>query len=137
MKSDLESTARAQPTRRNGPRNGATSLGKGSATSFPWQKRPAGCHEVVWRHKSNPIIGRHYMPGVQGVYNSAVAPYGDGFVGVFRLEKRTRFPHLHVGWSDDGIDWQIEPEAIEFSAGDPQLAGDYAYDPRLCKIDGT
>ena len=72
--------------------------------------------------KANPIIGRHYMPGVQGVYNSAVAPYGDGFVGVFRLEKRTRFPHLHMGWSDDGIDWQIEPEPIEFAKGDPTTA---------------
>ena len=86
---------------------------------IPWQERPAGCRDVVWRYKANPIIGRHHMPGVQGVYNSAVAPFGDGFVGVFRLEKRTRFPHLHMGWSDDGIDWQIEPEPIEFDNGDP------------------
>ena len=55
------------------------------------------------------------MPGVQGIYNSAVAPFGDGFVGVFRLEKRDRFPHLHVGWSDDGLDWHIEPEPIKFA----------------------
>ena len=51
------------------------------------------------------------MPGVQGIYNSAVAPFGDGFVGVFRVERRTRFPHLHSGWSDDGLDWHIEPQA--------------------------
>jgi beta-1,4-mannooligosaccharide/beta-1,4-mannosyl-N-acetylglucosamine phosphorylase len=103
----------------------------------PWQERPAGCREVMWRHASNPIIGRHFMPGVQGIYNSAVAPFGDGFVGVFRLEKRNRFPHLHVGWSDDGLDWHIEPEPVEFATGDSGSAADYAYDPRVCKIEGT
>ena len=71
------------------------------------------------------------------MYNSAVAPFGDGFVGVFRLEKRDRFPHLHVGWSDNGIDWQIESDRIEFATGDPGSPADYAYDPRLCEIDGT
>ena len=90
---------------------------------IPWQERPAGCRDVVWRHAGNPIIGRHHMPGVQGIYNSAVAPYGDGFVGVFRVEKRCRFPHLHVGWSDDGLDWHIEPEPIQFASGDPGDAG--------------
>lgn len=105
--------------------------------AIPWQERPAGSHDVMWRYTANPIIGRHHLPGVQGIYNSAVAPYGDGFVGVFRLEKRDRFPHLHVGWSDDGLEWHIEPSAIEFSKGDPGLASDYAYDPRVCKIEGT
>jgi beta-1,4-mannooligosaccharide/beta-1,4-mannosyl-N-acetylglucosamine phosphorylase len=102
----------------------------------PWQERPVGCRDVMWRHAANPIIGRHHLPGVQGIYNSAVTAYGDGFVGVFRLEKRCRFPHLHVGWSDDGLDWHIEPEPIQFASGDPGSAADYAYDPRVCKIDG-
>src|SRR5258705_7759730 len=137
MKSDLDVKTRAHAAHRDGQENGAPSAEKEHAAPIPWQERPAGCRDVVWRFKANPIIGRHYMPGVQGVYNSAVAPYGDGFVGVFRLEKRTRFPHLHMGWSDDGIDWQIEPDPIEFDKGDPASAADYAYDPRLCKIDGT
>jgi beta-1,4-mannooligosaccharide/beta-1,4-mannosyl-N-acetylglucosamine phosphorylase len=137
MKSDLDSTIGTPRTARNGQRNGESPLGESTSVSIPWQQRPAGCRDVVWRHISNPIIGRHYMPGVQGVYNSAVAPYGDGFVGVFRLEKRARFPHLHIGWSDDGLGWQIEPEPIEFFASHPQSPADYAYDPRLCKIDGT
>ncbi|HEY2760820.1 MAG TPA: glycoside hydrolase family 130 protein, partial [Pirellulales bacterium] len=45
--------------------------------------------------------------------------------------------HLHVGFSNDGLDWQIEPEPIEFAKGDPKSAADYAYDPRLCEIDGV
>src|SRR5471030_1399023 len=103
-------------TKRDGT-NGAV-----SNVAIPWQERPAGSHSVLWRHAANPIIGRHHLPGVQGIYNSAVAPFGDGYVGVFRLEKTDRFPHLHVGWSDDGLDWHIEPKKIQFASGDPGLA---------------
>jgi beta-1,4-mannooligosaccharide/beta-1,4-mannosyl-N-acetylglucosamine phosphorylase len=107
-----------------------------AGAAIPWQERPAGYGDVLWRHSANPIIDRHFMPGVQGIYNSAVAPFGDGFVGVFRVEKRSRFPHLHVGWSDDGLDWHIQPEPIRFASGDDGDPADYAYDPRVCKIDG-
>jgi beta-1,4-mannooligosaccharide/beta-1,4-mannosyl-N-acetylglucosamine phosphorylase len=117
--------------------NGLAHADAGIGAEIPWRERPAQSRDIVWRHSENPVIGRHHMPGVQGVYNSAVAPCGDRFVGVFRLEKRDRFPHLHVGWSNDGLDWHIEPEPIEFSKGDPNSAADYAYDPRLCEIDGT
>ena len=109
----------------------------GSA-SIPWQQRPAGCKDVVWRHSENPVIGRHYIPGAQGIYNSAVVPFGDGFAGVFRVELRSRYPHLHTGWSDDGLVWHIEPKPIQY-LGDPEVVAtdDYAYDPRVCKIDDT
>ena len=49
-------------------------------------------------------------------------------------------PHLHSGWSEDGLTWHIEPKPIVFSAGGGRVAGireDYAYDPRVCKIDDT
>ena len=111
--------------------------GAAAAAQIPWQERPAGSQAILWRHTGNPIIGRHHLPGVQGIYNSAVAPYGDGFVGVFRLETQTRFPHLHLGWSDDGLDWHVEPKAIQFASGDPGEASDYAYDPRVVKIENT
>src|SRR6187399_1776026 len=100
MKSELESSAWKKPLRVATRENGSSTVAPDA--TIPWQERPAGSSDVVWRCTANPIIGRHHMPGVQGVYNSAVAPYGDGFVGVFRLEKRTRFPHLHMGWSEDG-----------------------------------
>jgi beta-1,4-mannooligosaccharide/beta-1,4-mannosyl-N-acetylglucosamine phosphorylase len=108
-----------------------------SAAAIPWQERPAGSRDVMWRHSANPIIGRQHILGAQGIYNSAIAPYGDGFVGVFRVEKQSRFPRLHVGWSDDGLDWHIEPEAIQFAPDDAEAAGDYAYDPRVCQLEGT
>ncbi|MCA9258015.1 MAG: hypothetical protein KDA61_02390, partial [Planctomycetales bacterium] len=105
-------------------------------SAIPWQHRPAGSKSLLWRHTENPVIGRHYLPGAQGIYNSAVVPFGDGFAGVFRVELRTRFPHLHSGWSEDGLDWHIDPNPIAFG-GDAEVAfsNDYAYDPRVCKID--
>ncbi|TWT47529.1 glycoside hydrolase family 130 protein [Botrimarina hoheduenensis] len=105
----------------------------GPAT-FPWSDRPSGSREIVWRHPGNPILGRKPAPGLQGVYNSAVAVYGNSYVGVFRTEDHTRFPHLHVGWSEDALDWQIDPEPLVFGNHQHDPA-DYAYDPRVVKID--
>ncbi len=119
------------------PTNVATlrpSTTSGTTASIPWQERPAGSQSVMWRHTGNPVIDRHHMPGAQGIYNSAVLPYGDGFAGVFRVELRTRFPLLHCGWSDDGLAWHIEPEPIVFQ-NQPEQRIDYAYDPRVCKIE--
>jgi len=117
----------------------ATSLTTaGETASIPWQPRPAASHDLVWRHSDNPIIGPHHLHGAQGIYNSAIVPFGDGFAGVFRVELRTRFPHLHMGWSDDGIDWHIEPKPITFANACDEVASfSYAYDPRVCKIDET
>lgn len=109
---------------------GATSAG----AALPWQDRPAGSKEVFWRHRGNPILGRKPTPEMQGIYNSAVVPFGDGFAGVFRAEDHSRFPHLYVGWSDNAIDWQIEPEPVRFSNHEGALS-DYAYDPRVVKIE--
>ena len=101
--------------------------GLSTSSSIPWQQRPAGSDDVVWRHTGNPIIDRNYVSGAQGIYNSAVIPFGDGFAGVFRYEKKCRYPRLHSGWSDDGLTWHIETEPIVF-AGDPAVVGtdDYA-----------
>ncbi len=116
----------------------ATRTDTGLAASIPWQQRPAGSQEIVWRHSENPIIDRNFVPGAQGIYNSAVFPFGDGFAGVFRYEKKCRYPRLHSGWSEDGLDWHIEPEPISFQ-GEPEVVDkdDYAYDPRVCKIEDT
>lgn len=103
---------------------------------MPWEERPPGCTAVIWRHSQNPIIGRNPLPGIQGIYNSAVVPFEDGFIGVFRTESQTRFPFLHLGRSTDGLKWDIEPEKIALIGEDPEAGGEwYAYDPRICKIE--
>jgi beta-1,4-mannooligosaccharide/beta-1,4-mannosyl-N-acetylglucosamine phosphorylase len=115
-----------------------TARGKtATAAAMPWQERPAGVRDIFWRHSANPVIGRRPLPDVIGIYNSAVIPFGDGFAAVFRLEDRTRFPRLHMGWSDDGLQWHIEPAPIKFANRPEEGMGvaDYAYDPRVVKIE--
>jgi beta-1,4-mannooligosaccharide/beta-1,4-mannosyl-N-acetylglucosamine phosphorylase len=108
-----------------------------SPAPMPWQDRPASVKDVGWRHSGNPVIGRRPPPHVLGIYNRAAVPCGDGFAAGLRLEDRTRFPRLHMGWSDDGLEWPIEPEPIQFAnRPDEKIdVSDYAYDPRVVKIE--
>ena len=62
--------------------------------NMPWQEKPSGCTAPMWRHSDNPIIGRNPLPDVSRIFNSAVMPFGDGFVGVFRGEQRDGIPHV-------------------------------------------
>ena len=105
--------------------------------NIPWEERPAGCTETVWRYSKNPLITRDAVPECNSIFNSAVIPFGDGFAGVFRCDNRKREPRLHVGFSDDALHWRIEPNQLEF-ASSPAGMGDfcYGYDPRVCRLDG-
>lgn len=106
--------------------------------NIPWQDRPAGCTDPVWRYSENPAIGRNPIPGVARIFNSAVMPYGDGFIGVFRAEQTNGIPFIHLGRSADGIHWRFEPEKIRFVDRDGNPAQPaYAYDPRLVKVEDT
>ena len=49
---------------------------------IPWQDRPAGCSDVVWRYDANPIIPRDATPTSNSVFNSAVVPFGDGYAAI-------------------------------------------------------
>ncbi|WP_297961805.1 glycoside hydrolase family 130 protein [uncultured Ruminococcus sp.] len=106
--------------------------------NIPWQDRPDGCTAPVWRYSGNPIIGRNPLPEVARIFNSAVIPYGGGFIGVFRGEQRNGIPHIYLGRSSDAIHWEFEPERIAFTDrnGAPFMPP-YAYDPRLVKVDDT
>ena len=108
-------------------------------SNIPWQQKPSACKNIVWRYSENPILDRNPMSGMQGIYNSAVVPFEGGFVGVFRAESKNRTPFLHLGKSDDGINWNIQPGKIKLIADDPLIddSSQYAYDPRICKIEDT
>lgn len=103
--------------------------------NLPWQDKPAGNPDVVWRFDANPVIGRRPLPDVTGIYNSAVVLWEGGFIGVFRTELTTRMPRLHVGRSPDGIAWTIEPQPIALGGGDGASPWEYGYDPRVVKLD--
>ena len=109
-----------------------------SLPNIPWQGKPEKCYGPVWRHKNNPIIKRNPQKGVSRVFNSAVAPYKGKFAGVFRAETINGRPHLHMGWSDDGLEWAIDEKRIEFIDEKGVLFQPlYAYDPRLVKVEDT
>ena len=53
--------------------------------NVPWQEGPESFTGApVWRYSENPIIGRNPLKNVVRIFNSAVMPYGDSFIGVFR-----------------------------------------------------
>lgn len=107
------------------------------SAAIPWQPRPDGDPSVVWRSSANPIIRPGCFDQVLGVFNSAVVPFEDRFAGVFRVETRLRFPKLHAGFSNDGVNWDINPQPLRFETDVAERpAEEYAYDPRVTTIDG-
>jgi beta-1,4-mannooligosaccharide/beta-1,4-mannosyl-N-acetylglucosamine phosphorylase len=107
-----------------------------SKNIIPWEERPEGCKDVVWRYSKNPIIGRYATPTSNSIFNSAVIPYKDGFAGVFRCDNKAVQMNIHAGFSKNGIDWKIEPEPIKMKAGNTKmLHSDYKYDPRVVFIE--
>lgn len=106
-----------------------------SLPNIPWQDKPAGSAAPMWRYSGNPIINRNPLPEVARIFNSAVLPYEDGFIGVFRGEERSGVPHIYLGRSRSGTDWEFEPERIAFTDSEGRdFMPPYAYDPRLVKV---
>lgn len=106
--------------------------------NIPWQDKPKGCTDVVWRYDKNPVIPRNAVQCANSVFNSAVVPFEGGFAGVFRIDDKRRAMQLHAGFSDDGINWRISEERIRFVQADPSTEQTnewlYGYDPRVVFI---
>jgi beta-1,4-mannooligosaccharide/beta-1,4-mannosyl-N-acetylglucosamine phosphorylase len=103
--------------------------------NIPWEERPAGSSDVIWRYSANPIIPRDAIPTSNSIFNSAVVPYNGAFAGVFRCDDKRRHMDIHAGRSKDGIHWEINPKTIDMQ-GDPEVTTlQYRYDPRVCWIE--
>ena len=112
-----------------------------SLPNIPWQERPSGNCDVVWRFEKNPIVPHDHIPSSNSIFNSAVVPYGDGFAGIFRCDSKTRQMQLHAAKSDDAVYWNIENERLQFLP-DPESPSateinefEYGYDPRVVWIE--
>jgi beta-1,4-mannooligosaccharide/beta-1,4-mannosyl-N-acetylglucosamine phosphorylase len=117
-------------------RAGAEVAAESNAPSVPWEARPSGSNDVLWRSTRNPIIARDHTARSNSIFNSAVVRFGDGFAGVFRVDDRRRTMNVHAGRSADGVAWEIDDEPIVFQAEDGRVAEIqeeflYAYDPRV------
>ncbi len=106
---------------------------------MPWEERPAGSKDVMWRYSANPVIPRDLLSTSNSIFNSAVVEFGEGdkrFAGVFRCDDTNRRMRLHAGFSPDGLHWNINEEDIKLTGADPEIAQwEYGYDPRVTKID--
>lgn len=103
--------------------------------NIPWEDRPAGCADAVWRYSRNPVIGRDLIPCANSIFNSAVVPFEGKFAGVFRVDNKRRQSNLHAGFSDDGLAWRIDNEPIRFATGIKDLPYEYGYDPRVTQLE--
>jgi beta-1,4-mannooligosaccharide/beta-1,4-mannosyl-N-acetylglucosamine phosphorylase len=100
--------------------------------NIPWEDRPAGCSDVIWRYSKNPVIPRNPFPKANSTFNSAVVPYKGEFAGVFRIDDTRRVMNIYVGHSKDGLKWNINDKPIDFICDDPEIGKfQYRYDPRL------
>jgi beta-1,4-mannooligosaccharide/beta-1,4-mannosyl-N-acetylglucosamine phosphorylase len=104
--------------------------------NIPWEERPKGSSEILWRSNKNPIITREAVPNTNSIFNSAVVPYKGKFAGVFRCDTNARDMQIHAGTSKDGILWDIEPQRIQFLSEDAEISNFvYGYDPRVCWLE--
>jgi len=105
--------------------------------NIPWEDKPIGCDDIVWRFSKNPVIPRDLIPSSNSIFNSAVVPYIGEFRGVFRCDDKRRSMQLHSGRSKDGLTWHINDNRIKFvaSPGSESHEWLYGYDPRVCWIE--
>jgi len=91
---------------------------------------------VFKRYKGNPIITAKAVPRANSIHNSAIVPFEKGYAGIFRVDEVDFNFTMHVGFSKDGIQWDIEPDALTMNCSDEYLRiTERTYDPRLTKID--
>lgn len=115
---------------------GQTIIGS-KLVNIPWEDKPQGCDDVVWRSAFNPIIPRNLIQSSNSIFNSAVVPFKENFAGVFRCDDKMRRMQIHSGESEDGINWRISAKPIKFSYEDAEI-GEYTYgryDPRVCWLE--
>ncbi|WP_448376355.1 glycoside hydrolase family 130 protein [Fervidobacterium sp.] len=107
-----------------------------SLSNLPWEERPAGSSDILWRYSQNPIIKRNQAKDANSIFNSAVVPFKDGFAGVFRVDDTQRRMNIRRGFSKDGINWIIDDRPIEFiqETREP-VESEYKYDPRVVFIE--
>lgn len=111
----------------------------GSLPNMPWQEPDKDCNTPVWRYNENPIINRNPVENVARIFNSAVVPYEDAYIGVFREVNRTTefriFILAEVKMVFIGTSTRIRYPLWMENGND--FAPRYAYDPRLVEVEGV
>ena len=92
---------------------------------------------ILKRYENNPILtSKEVGSECNSIFNSAVIPFGDGYVGIFRVDTIGMISELHIGWSRDGIKWDVEPERLTIHCEDcDMMATGGSYDPRITELE--
>ena len=104
-------------------------------SNIPWEDRPTGNDDLLWRYSANPIIDRSAVKKANSIFNSAAIPFEGKFAGVFRVDSTARTYNIHVGFSDDGINWDLDQTPFNIKSSSEEVIYKKGYDPRVCKID--
>jgi beta-1,4-mannooligosaccharide/beta-1,4-mannosyl-N-acetylglucosamine phosphorylase len=94
---------------------------------------------VFKRYLGNPIVTASAVPRANSIHNSAIVKRGEGdYAAVFRVDEISFDFVLHVGFSRDGVNWDIDPEPIRMHSSDPDVSvANMSYDPRLTMLEDT
>ena len=93
---------------------------------------------ILKRFAGNPVITASAVPRANSIHNSAVVKFKDGYAGIFRVDEIDFNFTMHVGFSKDGIAWDIAPDSLKMTADHPEIPIHARfYDPRLTLLEGT
>ena len=93
---------------------------------------------ILKRFVGNPVITASAVQRANSIHNSAVVKYKDGYAGIFRVDEIDFNFTMHVGFSKDGIAWDIDPQPLKMTADHPEIPIHARfYDPRLTLLEGT
>lgn len=93
--------------------------------------------ELLKRYGGNPILTYASLPyHINAMYNPGAVRFGDKYVLVPRVEYGNRDNQLHVAMSDDGIHFDVNPEAIHIPGTEEELVWEkHRYDPRVTHLE--
>lgn len=93
---------------------------------------------VFRRYEGNPILTAEAVPGANSIHNSAVVRFRKGYAGVFRVDGQDLSFRLHVGRSQDGLRWELNPKPLAMRSRDPDVKVEaHSYDPRITRLGDT
>ncbi|MCQ3035819.1 MAG: glycosylase, partial [Bacilli bacterium] len=78
--------------------------------NIPWQEKPENFKGPIWRYTNNPIIDRNTNDELTRVFNSSIVIFNGEYIGIFRAEAADNIPHIFLGRSKDGVNFDIETE---------------------------
>lgn len=93
--------------------------------------------ELLKRYEGNPILTSKDVPfACNAVYNPGATKFNEKYVLLPRVEDARRDNRLHLAWSDDGINFKIDPEPIPLPRSEEHIPWEkHLYDARITKLE--